>query len=361
VRADNNRRALRGQALDDPGSDRCSDVLTFDLGGTYMRAALYDPVKDQLSSVRRRLSPNFLTRSDPRRIPEEVIGALVDLGSELLAGHKATIISLSFPAPMDVAGNALALPTLAGPDTGLGFPVASVAAARWQEARVCVLNDLTAAGFRYAPELRDFCILTIGSGIGHKVFVGGVPQVGRGHGGEIGHLRLDYDPDALPCDCGGHGHLGGIASGRGAVRFAIRCAATDGNAFRKSLAGELSGGSPNHIDSTVLVQAFRSGDPWTRRVVRDTAQRMGQALAAIYLDVGVETFIIIGGFGMALGEDYRLILAECARESCWDLGQDWASMLQFGAPDDNHALIGGARYAARASGDFMRGPVGRYA
>ena len=87
-----------------------------------------------------------------------------------------------------------------------------------------VLNDLAAAGFRYVAEgLSDFAIVTVGSGVGHKVFLGGRPLAGvNGRGGEIGHLRVDFSADALACDCGGFGHVGGLASGRGAVALVRR-------------------------------------------------------------------------------------------------------------------------------------------
>lgn len=44
----------------------------------------------------------------------------------------------------------------------------------WPEARTFVLNDLTSSGYCYAAQgYRDFCVITVGSRIGNKVFVGG--------------------------------------------------------------------------------------------------------------------------------------------------------------------------------------------
>jgi glucokinase len=330
-------------------------VLAFDIGGTYLRAALYDPNSDQVSSVRRRQSPNYLIHSDCSKLSERLMQVLVDLSAEVLAGRHATCISLAFPAPIGPNGTALAVPTLFGGSTSSGFHIASAATACWPAASVFVLNDLTAAGYRYTPELQDFCILTVGSGIGHKVFLGGNPQVGQGgRGGEIGHLRLDTHPAALPCDCGGRGHLGAIASGRGAVHLARQIACSDPKTFRHGFAGDLCGGDPCRLNAEILVRAFQNGDTWTTGVIRGTVQRLGQALAAIHLSVGVEMFIIIGGFAMALGERYRLMLAEGAYEACWDLGQDWTTMIRLGAADDDHALIGGGRFAARASALLSR-------
>ena len=235
----------------------------------------------------------------------------------------------------------MATPTLLGGELASAFPIADAAAGLWPSARVHVLNDLTAAGYRYAPELQDFCILTVGSGIGHKVFLGGVPQVGpTGRGGEIGHLRIDMAPDALPCDCGGRGHLGAIASGRGTLRLARCQAMSDVAGFMKSMASDLSRGNPDHLDNVMLVQAFHAGDSWTRGVVQEATARLGQGLAAIHLAVGMEVFIITGGFANALGEGYRNLLVEGAHAAGWHLGQDWNRMIRFGSVDDDDVLIG---------------------
>ena len=75
----------------------------------------------------------------------------------------------------------------------------------WPEASIVLMNDVTAAGYRY---LRDpdenLCVITVSSGIGHKVFIDGKPALGpSGRGGEIGHWRMDDSPGSPRCECGG--------------------------------------------------------------------------------------------------------------------------------------------------------------
>ena len=68
------------------------------------------------------------------------------------------------------------------------------------------------------PRGSNIAIVTVGSGVGHKVFLQGLPVAGvNGRGGEIGHLRVDWAADAIRCDCGGSGHVGGLASGRTSI------------------------------------------------------------------------------------------------------------------------------------------------
>ncbi len=72
---------------------------------------------------------------------------------------------------MNDKGVVLAAPTRAwaGPSRSTSQ---AACAAIWAGSRVVVLNDLAAAGYRYvAAGLRDFAIVTVGSGVGHKVFL----------------------------------------------------------------------------------------------------------------------------------------------------------------------------------------------
>ncbi len=117
-----------------------SGVLAFDVGGTYMRAGIYDPASDRVASVRRRLSPNYLSNANAAFLPEELMKALADLGSEVLSGQRATTVSLAFPAPIDSDGNALAVPTSArrpGPS---------------QSSYCCRREGLLARGARFRPK-----------------------------------------------------------------------------------------------------------------------------------------------------------------------------------------------------------------
>jgi glucokinase len=67
-------------------------------------------------------------------------------------------------------------------------------------------------------------------------------------------------------------------------------------------------------------------------------------LAAVHLSMGVERFVIIGGFALALGEPYRLELVRAAATCGWRMGQDWNSMIELGHPEDNSGLLGAGRF-----------------
>jgi glucokinase len=214
-------------------------------------------------------------------------------------------------------------------------------------ARLCVLNDVTAAGYRYLAEHGpDLCVVTVSSGIGHKVFIGGEPALGpSARGGEIGHLRVDHSAEAPPCDCGGHGHLASVASGRGVLRRARREAAAGTAAARASRLWPAIAADPSALDNPLLVRAFHEGDAWACGLIDDAARELGRMLAFIHLGVGTERFVIVGGLAMALGEGYRQRLVRAARETAWDRGNDWDSGVVLGVVEDAAGLVGAGRYA----------------
>ena len=323
--------------------------LVFDLGGTTMRAGRYDPSQDLLSRVERRATPNGAAAvASPERIYARVFEELEDLGRRVFPNARPPVVSLAFPGPIDPAGNALAAPTVFGARLRAGLPLRNDLTRRWPDARVIVLNDLTAAGYRYLRNAReDFCVVTISSGIGHKLFVDGRPLIGRGgRGGEIGHLRVDFSADAPICDCGAPGHLAAVASARGVLARARRQALRDPGPFRRSLLADASAGDPEALDTRALVAAYHAGDDWTLALIRDAARPLGQALAGLHLGVGVERFVVIGGFALALGERYRRELVDAMAESAWNLDTDWNAMLELGINDDDPGLLGAGRCAA---------------
>ena len=315
--------------------------LVFDVGGTTTRAAVYDPARDALTVELR--SPTTSSWSAPGTPSDRLLGLLVDelraIGARLL--DDPAVVAVGFPGPVDEAGTLLAAPTLVGPRTGT-VDLARILADAWPDAQVVVTNDVTAAGFAFADGENDaFCLVTVSSGIGCKVFLDGRPVLGPGgRGGEIGHLRVDASPDANVCECGGRGHLGAVASGRGVLRTARR---------RAPAAGAVA---PTSCEE--LATAFHAGDPFTRALTGEAAAHLGGSLAALHTALGLERFVITGGFALALGEEYRRLVADAGAASCWDLGQDWAAMVELDPLEGRSGLLGAGRFAATAQSTAVR-------
>jgi 3-dehydroquinate synthetase/predicted NBD/HSP70 family sugar kinase len=325
--------------------------LVFDIGGTTLRAAVYDPATESIERSTRCNASSFQTHPDLdlRALRQRLLEDLLAMSLPLLEADSPGTVVVAFPGPIGRDGTVLAAPTLWGSWVERPVRLAQDLRALWPAARVHVLNDVAAAGYRYLRHVEDeFCIVTVGSGIGQKTFLRGAPIVGpAGRGGEIGHLRVDGSPDAPVCDCGEPGHLGAIASGRGALTSARRWAVADRHAFSGSTVSIASAGDPERIDCEMLVSAFRGEDPWATALIRRIAEPLGRTLASIHLSTGVERFVVYGGFALALGEGYRSELARSAERSCWATSRAWDEMVELGFPDDDSGLMGAGRFAAR--------------
>ena len=315
------------RALDD--HDRSAEPLVLvEAGGTHLRAALAHPSGP--GPVRRAVTPSRTATDDPTAdVLGRTVGAIVELGRALADGAAPRRAVVAWPGPMTLDGAVYASPTVAGPTEGV-VRVDRMLAAAWDGADVRLVNDLTAAGRSFVAEgLSDFAIVTVGSGIGHKVFADGRPVVGPGgRGGELGHLVVRDGPDAQPCDCGGRGHLGAHASGRAIVRRYV-AAHADGMSY----------GSDDEAGQAV-VQALAAGDPLARAIVGDAAAELGRVLAGLHVGVGVERFLLVGGFAAAAGEPYRGMVVTAAAASCWDLGLDWDAAVTVHGRDDDIGLRG---------------------
>lgn len=322
-------------------------TLVFDVGGTHLRAGCYAHSQAVLSRSARMTTPNFRRhpRTNPKRITQKLVEAMKVLAVELGMENPEDVV-VAFAGPVDTQGNAWAAPTILGPRTTL-IPLRTYLERLWPQARIRVVNDVLAAGYRYRRHLRDsFAIFTVSSGIGCKVFIEGIPIVGdHGRGGELGHLRVDYSPHAPKCDCGSEGHLGAVASGRAVPLHIQRLRFLHPEDFQISPLADL----PSQLDpetyNTAFVQAFHGGDPLAVRAVQQMGSYLGRTFASLHLALGLERFVLIGGFATALGEPYRTLLVAYAANSAWDTGADWGHMVELGAADDDSGLIGAGLFA----------------
>ncbi|MDQ0474012.1 ROK family protein [Labrys wisconsinensis] len=307
-------------------------ILTFEIGGSSIRAGLYDPAGHRVLREARAPTPSFVTEpaADTGTILERLGRRLAELAVGLGA-EAPDAVGIGYPGPVSPEGIALSSPTILGEGRDRPVDVAALVRAHLRAPDVVVVNDVTACGYRYVAEgLRDFCLVNVGSGVGNKLFLDGRAVVGPGgRGGEMGHFAMDMRPDAPLCQCGGRGHLAGIASGRG-VEAHLRRAAAAG---------------PTTAE---IVAAFHAGDPWTRARIAETAAPLAHAVAGLHAMVGVERFILLGGFALAMGEPYRALLAELCARAVWDLGQDWDAMLTLGEPGDQDGLLGLGYVAGRS-------------
>ena len=333
-----------------------------DLGGTTLRVARYEAQAGTLHDVRR-TPTDGLARYPEATVPElqsRVAEQLTRLAAEAVQRHDSRALAVAFAGPVTADGRVLAAPTVWG-GRGTPLPLRLLLEERLG-IPVVVVNDLTAAVWRYVdgPDQQPFCLITVSSGIGNKIYRRGeVLLDAEGHGGELGHWTCDPTPDAPRCDCGGRGHLGGIASGRGALAAVRRAASADLAGYARSALAALAA-DPDRLDNPAFVLALRAEDAFATDVLRSTLTHLAAAITCMFTSIGVRRYVLMGGFALAVGPRYvQLLTEELQRLGCFALDPaEIRRMVTLGAPDDDHGLIGAGRLLTmRGAGRTEATPV----
>ena len=247
-------------------------ILAADLGATHSRLAVTD-----LSGVVLAETAADLLISDG---PGVVLDWLDTRFEELLRrASRDSIdvrgIGVGVPGPVEFAtGRPVSPPIMPGWD---GFPIPE----RFESYGVPVLVDndvnIMALGEHWA-RLRDcdhLLYVKVGTGIGCGIIAAReVLRGSEGAAGDIGHIRVTDEPDAV-CSCGNVGCVEAVAGG-GALARRLTAMGIEAN------------------DSRDVVKLVRAGNPEAIRLVRQAGRMLGEVLSAAtnFLNPAV---IVIGG------------------------------------------------------------------
>lgn len=156
----------------------------------------------------------------------------------------------------------------------------------------------------------DHCVCyTLGTGVGGGIIINGrIVQGFSGLAGELGHMAVIPDLEAIQCGCGKTGCLETVSSATGIIRMA-NDAVERGDRTSLSLV--------ESITAKDVFDAAKAGDEVAVRIVSRAAYYLGKAMAAVAVTLNPERFIIGGGVSKA-GE----FLFEQIRETFMKLTPD---------------------------------------
>ena len=174
---------------------------------------------------------------------------------------------------------------------------------------VSILNDgltATLAELRLGAGrgVRDFVMITLGTGIGGGIVVDGRLLTGeRGRIGKVGHQIIDLD-GPVHCHCGLPGCWQTLAAREGiAARARMAAAEAPDSALARALA------ECEDVDLKRVADLAARGDPAARRVVEDTGRYVGIGLANLVKVLAPQRLLIGGG----IAERNELMLAAARR------------------------------------------------
>ncbi len=164
---------------------------------------------------------------------------------------------------------------------------------------VAITNDANAAAigemtYGAARGLKDFVMITLGTGVGSGIVVNGQLVYGHdGFAGELGHVIVKRNNGRL-CGCGRAGCLETYCSATGVARTARE--------FLEIRDGEesiLRNIPIDEITSKDVYDAAMAGDKLAKDVFEYTGNILGEALADFTTFTAPEAFIIFGGLAKA--------------------------------------------------------------
>ncbi|MEI8251938.1 MAG: ROK family protein [Synechococcus sp. ELA057] len=187
-------------------------VIGIDLGGTAIKLGLFNAAGDLLDAAE--------VATPHPAMPGGVTMAIVEAVQALDPDQLADRVGIGLPGPMDAAGRVARV--------CINLPGwQQVPLADWLEPqlgrRVTLVNDGNAAvvgeAWKGAAQgFGDVLLLTLGTGVGGGVLLGG--QLFTGHGGAAAEPGLiGVDPEGPPCNSGNRGSLEQFCSIQGLGRL----------------------------------------------------------------------------------------------------------------------------------------------
>lgn len=262
-------------------------VLGIDIGGTNTVFGIVDARGNVLASN------SIKTQSYP--IFEDYIKALHEKASDLIKAYGADdkIFGIGIGAPNGNynTGEIVFAPNL--PWSG-NVPLAKALSDAFGGIPVTVTNDANAAAigemtYGAARGMKDFIMITLGTGVGGGVVVDGKMVYGTdGMAGELGHLTARHN--GRQCGCTRRGCLETYCSATGV--------ATTAREFLQARASEdslLRNVPLEDITSKDVYDAAVAGDKLAKDVFDFTGKILGEALADFASFTSPEAFIIFGG------------------------------------------------------------------
>ena len=265
-------------------------TVASDIGGTQMRAAVVTSAGEIL--IQRSIS------TDSERGIEDAtlrLSALVRQVSEESAGRGVVGLGVSTAGPLDPSsGTYDHPPNLIGWHGKTMKPILEcelkIPVAIGHDATLAALAETQFGPFKGA---RYLVYVTLSTGVGGGIIANGEMVTGStGQAGEVGHITVRSDKDALSCNVGCHGCFEANASGPSIGRMAR--SVVEREPARSKVMLELAGGDVDKIDARVAFAAAEMGDSLACEVIDQVIENVARGLASL-LSVFDPDGLVIGG------------------------------------------------------------------
>lgn len=306
-------------------------VIGLDLGGTNAVFGIVDS-HGYIKASTAIKTQAYANAEDFVRSSAEALQVIIDQ-----VGGIATIKGMGIGAPnsnyysgtieraSNIAWAKGVVPLAAMFSEALGIPVAIT-----NDAKAAALGEMA---YGVAKGMKDFIMITLGTGVGSGIVVNGQLVYGSdGFAGELGHVIMVREGGRL-CGCGRHGCLETYCSATGVARTAREMLTMSD---RPSLLRELDA---NKITSLDISIAAGKGDQMAKDIYEFTGRMLGQACADFATFCSPEAFVFFGGLVKA-GDLIMEPIRRAYDESVMPIFRGKAKFLVSGLDGSTAAVLG---------------------
>lgn len=260
-------RLSLGQGMQPMAADR-GEAIGIDVGGTNLRAGRVDAAGRVSGALQEAVQPS-------RAVFSARLGALV----EMLDPGGCLPIGIGLPGRVDPHSHR---PVSAGFLDIADLPLAELLAGR--AGRVVRLGNDAAMALRAEMALgaargaRHVALLTIGTGIGGAVALGGEIVHGHAFAGQFGHITVQAS-GGLHCKCGRYGCVETLSSGTALGRLMAEA------------------GLPSSLRAAAILEAARGGDRGAADLLRRWVSPLRAAIETLIAVLDPDLILLGGGLG----------------------------------------------------------------
>jgi glucokinase len=213
---------------------------------------------------------------------------------------------------------------------------------------VAVTNDANAAAlgeglFGAARGMRDFLVITLGTGLGSGIVANGELIYGHsGFAGELGHTIVTHG--GRPCGCGLRGCLETYVSATGLRRTVQERLETC------STASTLRALTTDRLTARAVHEAAEAGDPIALEALAFTGTLLGRKLADAVAHTSPEAIFLFGGLANA-GELLFAPVRAALEENLYPLYRGTVRVLPSGVAQGQAAILGAAALIWKEMGE----------
>ncbi len=204
---------------------------------------------------------------------------------------------------------------------------------------VVMTNDAKAAAmgemlFGGAKNMKDFIILTLGTGLGSGIVVNGQVVYGHtGFAGELGHTIIV--PGGRACGCGRHGCYETYGSASGLVRTVLYLLS------EMKDPSQLRDIPPSDLTAKKIAEAAAANDPVALEAMDYTAERLAFGIINAIGFSSPEAIFLFGGLAQA-GEALFKPVRKYVEMGVQPIYKGTVKILPSAVPESNAAVLGSA-------------------